>query len=74
MHAQNKLTVPHTAYRVGLHMVRSSYSVVAINIKGFYCGRSLHHGNVNNRELLLAIYVKGKNISRRSCIHENILS
>ena len=54
-------------------MVRNSYSVVAININGFYCGQLLHHGSVNDRELSLAIYFQGKNISRRSCIHENIL-
>ena len=43
-------------------MVRNSYynSVVAININGFYCGRLLHHGSVNDRELYLAIYFQGK--------------
>ena len=54
-------------------MARSSYSVVAISIN-----RSddplLNHGSDNERELSLAIYyVQGENISRKSCIHENIL-
>ena len=58
-------------------MVWSSYSVVAISINGFYRGQSqgqsLHHGSANDRELSLAIYVQGKNISKKSCIHKNIL-
>ena len=34
-----------------------------------YCGRSLHCDSVNECQL----YAKGKNILRKSCIHENIL-
>ena len=67
MHTQNNLTVPPTALRAGLYMVWSSPSVVAISINGFYCS------SMNNRELSLMIYVQGKNISRKSYIHESIL-
>ena len=51
-------------------MVRSSNSVVAISII-VYHGRLLHRGSVNEHKLLLAIYVQGKSISKKSCIHEN---
>ena len=73
MHTQNNLTAPHTALRAGLYMVQSGHSVVAISIisiNGFYHGRSLHHISINNHELLLAIYVQGKTILRKSCIHK----
>ena len=42
---------------------------VAISINSL----PLHRGSINERKLSLAIYVQGKNISRKSCIHENIL-
>ena len=67
MHTQNNLTVPPTALRARLYMVWSSPSVVAISINSFYCS------SMNNRELSLMIYVQGKNISRKSYIHESIL-
>ena len=53
-------------------MVWSSYSVVAIGII-VYHSQSLHRGSINELELSLVIYVQGKNISRKSCIHKNIL-
>ena len=60
-------------------MVRSSYSVVALSINSL--PRSIPQsiiaiprGSVNERKLLLAIYVQGKNIPRKSCIHENIFT
>ena len=60
MHAQNNLTAPHTVLRVGLYMVQSSHSVVAISVNGFYHGQWHHYGNVNDCELQLAIYIKRK--------------
>ena len=50
------------------------YSLVVIRINGFYHGQALHHGSINECELSLAIYVQGKNILRKSCVHENILT
>ena len=46
---------------------------VAIGINIFYHSWVLHCGSMNECKLLLAIYVQGKNISRKSCIHKNIL-
>ena len=37
-----------------------------------YRGRSLNRGSVNELDLLLVIYVQGKDILHKSCIHENI--
>ena len=54
-------------------MIRNSHSVVAISINDFYHAQLLHHGSMNDCELLLAIYVQGRNILRKSCIHKNIL-
>ena len=48
-------------------MVQSNYSVVAISIYG------LPLSIVSKCELSLAIYLQGKNISRKSCIRKNIL-
>ena len=41
-------------------MVWSSRNVVAISINGFYYGRSLYPGSVNDCELSLVIYVCSK--------------
>ena len=54
-------------------MVQSSYSVVVLSINSLRLSITLLWYNVNERELLLVIHVQGKNISRKSCIHENIL-
>ena len=55
-------------------MARSSYSVVAITINSLPCSIAPLHGSINERELSLAIYAQGKNISRKSCTHENIFT
>ena len=46
---------------------------VAISSNEPYRGRLVHHSSVNDCELSLAIYVQIKNISRKSCIRDNIL-
>ena len=51
----------------GLHLKK------LVTIAYLYDSQSLQCGSVNKRKLLLVIYVQGKNISRKSCIYENIL-
>ena len=41
-------------------MVRSSYSVVAININSFYHNWVPYHGSLNMHELSLATHIQGK--------------
>ena len=54
-------------------MARTSYSVVTISSNSLPCLIALPQCTINVRELLLAIYVQGKNILRKSRIHKNIL-
>ena len=54
-------------------MAQSSYSIVAISINSLPRLVAPPRCNINGRELSLVIYVQGKNILRKSCIHENIL-
>ena len=55
-----------------MHGVRS-YSVVAKCINNLPCLIVPPWCSINEHELSLAIYVQGKNIVRKSCIHEDIL-
>ena len=55
-------------------MVRSNHGVVSISINGFTMIDCSHHGSMSDRELSLALYIQDKNISRKLCIHNNILS
>ena len=53
-------------------MARSSYSVVAISSNSLPRSIAAPRCSINVRELSLVIYVQGKNILRKSCIHENM--
>ena len=67
MHAQNNQTAPHTAQRVKLTRYGVSNNQVSMIFSMVDCN------SVDKCELSLAIYVQGKNILRKSCIHKNIL-